>query len=66
MLGSGNIEVDNPPNLEGDETGDTDSSPIGVVGELTCPEGLLLWVAITHNRVGLKTVLTPVLLFRKN
>ena len=40
--------------------------PIGVVGKLTCPEGLPLCVAITHDRVGLKTVLTPVLLFCKN
>ena len=66
MLGSVNFEADNPPNLEGDETGVTDSSPVGVVEELTCPEGLLLCVAITHDRVGLKTVLTPVLLFHEN
>ena len=58
--------MDNPPNPKGDETGVTDSSPVGVVGELTCPEGLLLCVAITHDCVGLNTVLTPVLLFRKN
>ena len=51
MSGSVNIEVDNAPSLEGCVTGVTDSSPVGVVGELTDPEGLLLCVAITHNRV---------------
>ena len=51
MSGLVNIEVDNAPSPEGCETGVTDSSPIGVVGELTCPEGLLLCVAITLNRV---------------
>ena len=66
MSGSVNIEADSSPSLEGCETGVTDSFPIGVVGELTCPEGLLLCVVITHNCVGLKTVLTPVLLFHKN
>ena len=39
------------PSPEGCETGVTDSSPVGVVGELTCPEGLLLCVAITHDHV---------------
>ena len=66
MSGSVNIEADNSPSPEDCETGVTDFSPIGVVGELTCSEGLLLCVAITHDRVGLKTVLTPVLLFREN
>ena len=66
MSGSVNIEADNSPSPEGCETGVTDSSPIGVVGELACPEDLLLCVAITHDHVGLKTVLTHVLLFREN
>ena len=66
MSGSVNIEVDNAPSPEGCETGVTDSSPVGVVGELTCPEGLLLCVAITRNRVwdGILS-LTPVLFSTK-
>ena len=45
------IEADNAPSLEGCGIGVTDSSPVGVVGELTCPEGLLFCVAITSDRV---------------
>ena len=33
------IEADNAPRLEGCGIGVTDSSPIGVMGELTGPEG---------------------------
>ena len=51
MSGSVDIEVDNTPSPEGCEIGVTDSSPVGVVGELTCPEGLLFCVAITRNRL---------------
>ena len=45
------MEVDNAPSPEGCETGVTDSCPIGVVGELTGLEGLLVCVAITSDRV---------------
>ena len=42
-----NIEADNSPRLEGQETGVTDSSSVGVVVDLTCPEGVLSCVTIT-------------------
>ena len=45
------IEADNTPKPEGCVIGVTDSSPVGVVGELTGPEGLLFCVAITSNHV---------------
>ena len=54
MSGSVNIEADNSPSPKGCETGVTDSSPVGVVGDLTFPEGLLLCVTITYDRVGLR------------
>ena len=43
--------MDNAPSSKGCETGVTDSSPVGVVGELTGPKGLLVCVAITSDRV---------------
>ena len=45
------MEADNAPSPEGCEIGVTDSSPVGVVGELTGPEGLLFCVAITSDCV---------------
>ena len=45
------VEADNTPSPEGCEIGVTDSSPVGVVGEPTGPEGLLFYVAITSDRV---------------
>ena len=45
------VEVDNAPSPKGCEIGVTDSSPVGVLGELTDPEGLLFCVAITSDRV---------------
>ena len=51
MSGSVDIEADNAPSPEGCEIGVTDSSPVGVVGELTGPEDLLFCVTITSNRV---------------
>ena len=45
------IEADNAPRPEGCGIGVTDSSPVGVVGELTGPEGLLFGVTITSDRV---------------
>ena len=51
MSGSVDIEVDNAQSLEGCEIGVADSSPVGVVGELTYLEGLLFCVAITPNHV---------------
>ena len=44
--------MDNAPSPEGCEIGVTDSPPpVGVVGELTCPEGLLFCATITSDRV---------------
>ena len=45
------IEADNAPSPEGCGARVTDSSPVGVVGELTCPEGLLFCVTITSDHV---------------
>ena len=45
------VEADNAPSLEGCEIGVTDSSPVGVVGELTGLEGLLFCVTITSDHV---------------
>ena len=51
LSGSVDMEVDNALSPEGCESGVTDSSPVGVVGEPTGPEGLLFCVAITSDRV---------------
>ena len=51
LSGSVDIEADNAPSLEGCKIGVTDSSPVDVVGELTCLEGLLFFVTITSNHV---------------
>ena len=45
------IEVDNTPSPVCCEIGVTASSPVGVVGELTGPEGLLVHVTITSDCV---------------